>query len=175
MSATLGIMRAHRGAIVVESAEGQGTVIRALFPPTDLKSESIPEKRDDEAAAPLPKGRTILVVDDEPDVLELASDMLKQQGCSVFTAEDGLKALEVFREYCKTIDCVLLDLSMPHMDGIQTVLALRHIKPAIPVILASGYTEQDLGQRVSGQEISAFLQKPYDASLLAEVLRRVLG
>ena len=117
----------------------------------------------------------MLMVDDEPELLEIGSAMLQQLGYAVFTAEDGRRAIEVFREHGEKIECVLLDLSMPNLDGIQTYAELRKIKPDIRVILVSGYTEKDLESRLSGAEMAAFLPKPYDTRQLQETLDRVLG
>ncbi len=175
MSAVLGIMRAHKGAIVVKSAPGEGTTIRALFPPTADDAPALLED-DCEALVAAPKGqRTVLLVDDEQDVLALGTLMLEQLGCEVFTASDGLDAVEVFKARCKEIDGVLLDMSMPHLDGLQTFHKLRDIRPDVRVILASGYAEQDIAPHLSEQGIRAFMAKPYDMKTLAASLTKALG
>jgi CheY-like chemotaxis protein len=90
-------------------------------------------------------------------------------------AADGREALEVFRRRQKEIRCVVLDLSMPHMDGEETLAALREIAPGVPVLLSSGYGEHEVGGRLRGSPPSDFIQKPYKTKRLAEKLRSVLS
>ncbi len=126
-------------------------------------------------AAVFGNGRTILFVDDEPDMLELGGYTLKQMGYALFTASDGFEALEIYRAHHAEIDCVLLDLSMPRMDGVETLLELRRINPAVRVILVSGYAEQELQERFDGLEVGTFMEKPYNSRKLAAALEQVLG
>ncbi len=179
MSAVLGIMRAHRGALMVESAPGKGTVIRALFPVSDktksyaLRKESRPSSVPIAAPA-LSAPRRVLIVDDEPDVLELGVFMLSQLGCETAAASNGLEAVKLYRDQHGSIDCVLLDMSMPGMDGLQTLRGLLEINPEARVILASGYGEQDLESRFAGHDVRAFLAKPYRLEVLAETLEKAM-
>ncbi|HIG29975.1 MAG TPA: response regulator [Verrucomicrobiales bacterium] len=92
----------------------------------------------------------------------------------MITAPDGREALKVFRE-CDEIVCVLLDLTMPHMDGEQTFREMRRLCPKIKIILCSGYNEQETTQRFMGKGLAGFLQKPYTIAELREMLREVLG
>lgn len=174
MSAVLGIMKAHKGAIIVDSATDKGTMIRVLFPALP-SSDSISEGAGEISSFFQEKTHTILLVDDETDVLEIGTVMLKQIGFAVITANSGLNAIEVFNTCCEDIDCVLLDLSMPRMDGGQTLQELRRIKPDIPIILVSGYAEEDLKVKFARQNVNSFIQKPYDESILIEKLNRTLG
>lgn len=175
MSAVLGIVRGHKGAILVESADGRGTTIRVLFP---VAAQPAPAASEEGPGASVSLGElagTVLFVDDEPDMLELGALTLTQMGCSVITAADGLEAIEIFKARCEEIDCVLLDLSMPRMDGRQTLSELRRIKPALRALLASGYTEHELATRFAGEKVEAFIEKPYSAGALYAKLRKVLG
>lgn len=175
MSAVLGIIRGHRGAILVESAHGRGTTIRALFP-VGASSASPATENGLQAPVSTPgKARTVLFVDDEPDLLDLGALALGQLGYTVLKAMDGLEAIRIFDSRTDHIDCVVLDLSMPQLDGEQTLRELRRINPDIRVILASGYAEQDLQLRFGGMNVNAFLQKPYDIQLLAEKIQHILG
>jgi YesN/AraC family two-component response regulator len=92
----------------------------------------------------------------------------------VFTAAEGMEAIDIFRKYKNQIVCVLLDLTMPHMDGEETFKEMRLIKPDIPIIMSSGYNEQDVVNRFLGKGISGFIQKPYHLSTLVEVLKKVV-
>jgi len=175
MSAVLGIVRAHKGVILVRSAPGAGTTVRILLPVAD-RTDPAPSDSAPASAADRPScAGVILFVDDEPDMLELGAMTLEQMGYRVLTAADGLDALELFEEQSKDIGCVLLDLSMPRMDGVQTLAELRRIRPDIPVILASGYAERELQSRLAGLEVSALIEKPYDFDKLASILQQVLA
>ena len=175
MSAVLGIMIAHKGAIIVESTPGQGTMIRALFPKSDRTVQKDDAPPDQSSSSGSTTGRTVLVVDDEPEVLDLGFQMLEELGYRVLTASDGLEAITVFRAQHDNIDCVLLDLNMPRMDGLEALTELRHIRPDIRVVIVSGYSEQDIGPRFTGRDISSFLAKPFDLHTLETTLNRVMN
>jgi PAS domain S-box-containing protein len=175
MSAILGIVRGHKGAIMVESKPGQGTTIRVLFPALDQPAVPAADE-----AAPQPAGAwrgqgTILLVDDEEDVRNLGTRMLRGMGFGVIRASDGQEAVELFSKHAEDIVCVILDISMPRMDGEETLHELRRRKSDIRAILTSGYSEYDLEERFSGSYVAAFLEKPYETSTLEEKLRCVLS
>ena len=179
MAAVLGIVRGHKGAIKFQSEPGEGTTFQVLFP---ARSEPADAARQDEADTEAWRGSgTVLIVDDEEVVLEVGRQMLERLGFRVLTAPDGRAAVEVFRqrtwhakEPAEQIVCVLLDLTMPQMDGGETYLELRRIRPDVPVILSSGYNQQEVSQRFAGKGLAGFLQKPYQGSTLRRELRRVL-
>jgi len=183
MSAVLGIVRGHSGAILVDSEPGQGTTIRVLFPvpapgaahPESLSENApsvVPVAEQSTTAEPL-RQRLVLVVDDEQIVRELCEEALQHLGYRVLSAADGLEALEVFQENIQAIDCVLLDLMMPRMNGVAAFAELRRLKPGIRVILCSGYSEQEATQRFQGQGLAGFLQKPFRIEDLRGELERV--
>ena len=103
----------------------------------------------------------ILVVDDEEIVRRVTKMMLESVGFTVLMAQDGLEALEVFRRRADEIVLVVLDLTMPNLDGEETLRELLRIRPNVKTILSSGYNEQDLTDRFAGKGLSAFIQKPY--------------
>lgn len=175
MAAVLGIMSSHKGAIIVQSSPGKGTTVRALFPASTSTAAPVTEATFEAPIAMPREAYTVLLVDDEPELRAVGLAMLKQLGYTGLAATDGLQAIEIFKEEHENIDCVLLDLSMPHMDGIQTHRALRRIKADVPIILMSGYAEQDIEARLSGDDVTAFLAKPYNAYALAKTLERVLA
>ena len=179
MSAVLGIVKGHNGAIMVESAEGKGTTMRVLLPLADPSEEEqglLPETRESGQMpdfAPLPGA--VLLVDDEEVVREVCTAMLEELGCRAITAVDGEDAMRVLREGAEKIDLVLMDLTMPRMDGITAAREMIRIKPDVQVVLSSGYSEQELSSRFAGQGFAGFIQKPFNLHDLRSLLARVLG
>jgi two-component system, cell cycle sensor histidine kinase and response regulator CckA len=168
----LEVVRAHLGAITVESNVGYGSTFRVFLPmsvegvaqPTALLAE----------AREIRAGGTVLIVDDDYLLRELTRMALMCQGFSVLEANDGLEAVEVFRQHQDVIRFVLCDVVMPHMDGWETLEALRRLAPGIPVILSSGY---DLKQVMAGDHPElpqVFLKKPYGLTALREAIRQTL-
>ena len=171
MAAVLGIVSGHRGSLSVESEPGEGTSIRVLLPAT---SESSAPPRP-EVVEPGWKGRgTVLVVDDEPLAREVARRMLERLGLQVLVAEDGYSALDLLAGE-HAIDCLLLDLTMPGMDGMETLRAVRQIPCQVPVILTSGYTAEEVSRRYQGAGFAGFLPKPYEVADLRERLQVALA
>jgi CheY-like chemotaxis protein len=115
----------------------------------------------------------VLLVDDEESVRAIGSEMLRELGFRVVTAEDGRDAVEVFKSI-NDIDIVILDLTMPHMDGEQCFRELRQLKPGLKVIMSSGFNQQEVTQRFIGKGLAGFIQKPYRLSLLREMMKGVL-
>jgi signal transduction histidine kinase/ActR/RegA family two-component response regulator len=174
LSATLGIMRTHRGDIQVQSQLDIGTSFTLLFP-------AMPAARRTPVGAPEPvevaqvPSSCVLVVDDEATIRELAADILTAEGISVYLAASGMEGIEYFRQYPDRIALVLLDLKMPGLSGEDTLQALRQIDPQVNVILSSGYSETEVTNHFREGEIIAFLQKPYDVDLLLQHVHRVLA
>lgn len=169
MAAVLGIVRAHKGAIDIQSEVGNGSTIRVLLPaldgPVRRLSEDAPEEQGWTGSG------TVLVVDDEPLLRGVAREMLEAKGFTVLTADDGSQAMEVFGEHKDEIVCVLLDLTMPHMGGEETFVALRQVRAEVPVLLVSGYSEEQLKERVEGLEFAGFLKKPFELTELLEAVQ----
>jgi CheY-like chemotaxis protein len=155
----------------VDSELGRGTTFQVLFP---ALSGCAPPVTDEPSKDSSWQGSGIvLVADDEPMVLSLASKMLHSLGFSVLTASDGDEVIRVFRERHREIDCLLLDLMMPRMDGNETCEALYQIRADVPVLLSSGYSERESTRRVAGK-LAGFIQKPYTLATLREKLRQIL-
>lgn len=179
MSAVLGIMKTHQGAIFVESAPGGGTTTRLLFPPAGEQAPA-PAGADVPGAGPRVSGQafsgTALAVDDDEALLQMAERILSRLGFSVITARNGLEALDVLRKHKKEIRVILLDVTMPVMDGPTALIEIRAMAPHLPVILSSGYDEGN-ASREDGHDHGpgGFLQKPYRVEALRAELERVLG
>jgi len=178
MSAVLGIVKAHSGALFLDSAPGRGTTIRVIFPTAENASVS-PGMETAHAetvsyVSDAPTSGTVLIVDDEKSVLKVCVAMVTLCGFSTITASDGVEAVNTFRLRSNEIDLVLMDLTMPNMDGVAAMQELRRIKPDIRIILSSGFNEQELDERISNQNPSGFIRKPYSMKSLEAELRRVM-
>jgi signal transduction histidine kinase len=169
LAAVLGIVRGHRAGLKVSSIPGKGTTFQVLFPLAEAHAALTPAAKE-----PTPKGSgTILVVDDEMVVRRTAKAALEKNGYTVFVAENGLEAVEVFSRENGRVAAIVLDMTMPVMNGQDALKRIREIRPDVPVIASSGYSEGTVRQEF-GDEISGFLEKPYTVERLNEVVSRVL-
>ncbi|WP_411279981.1 PAS domain-containing protein [Gemmatimonas sp.] len=173
LAATMGIMRSHHGAIRVYSEVGSGTSIKLLFPMSTLGGSA--GVNSGVRAEEWRGGGQILVVDDEDSVRAVASALLRRRGFRTQEASDGAKALDIFQVQPNAFDLVLLDLTMPNMNGEETLRALREVNPTVNVLLMSGYNEQDVTRMFAGRNLSGFLQKPFRADELYASVARSLG
>jgi PAS domain S-box-containing protein len=173
MSAMLGIVRGHQGALRIYSEPGEGTTIKVVFP-TSGDSVVVLEPSVDVTAQAQFSG-TALVIDDEETVREVACMMLEDIGFKVITAHDGLHGVEVFRQHQEEVVLVMLDMTMPKMGGEACFSQLKAIQPDVHVVLSSGYNEQDATSRFAGKGLAGFLQKPYTPEALEEKVQEILG
>ncbi|MBD3368218.1 MAG: response regulator [Candidatus Eisenbacteria bacterium] len=168
LAAALGIIRGHKGGIHVQSREGRGTTFRILFPADEARP--VPDGKPAVQSTAGASDGTVLLVDDEETVRLVGASMLEQSGFKVVTASDGNEAVEYFRDHQDEVGCVLLDLTMPRMDGRETFDELRRIREDVRVVLSSGYSEQEVYGQFAGEGIAGFVQKPYLMdSLVSEV------
>lgn len=173
LAAVLGIVRGHKGALKIESRVGAGTTFRVLLPKSDKYVELRPvaEKEDNRW-----KGSgTALVIDDEDTVVFVTQAMLEEIGFSVLTATDGPKGIELYRDHADEISVVLLDLTMPRMNGEEVFRELKKIRDDVRVILNSGYNVEEISVKFRDEGFAGFLHKPYTMPRLTEKLREVLG
>ncbi|MBI5583288.1 MAG: response regulator [Deltaproteobacteria bacterium] len=168
----LGIVRAHRGAVVVESEPGRRSTFQVFLPLSDQKVSRLPDRAPQ--APELVKGGAVLLVEDEEMLCELVAIMLKRLGFTVLQAKDGLEAVELFRQHQDEILCVLCDLIMPRLDGWATLTALRQLKPGIPVILVSGYDESEVMAGDHPERPQLFLRKPFEFQELRSAISQAL-
>jgi PAS domain S-box-containing protein len=172
LAAVMGIVRSHKGLIRVRTSPGEGTAFRVLFPAVSGVAPKIgrptAERSDWRGSG------TILVVEDEEGVREVAERILQEIGFQTISAEHGRRALEIMEEIGDSVTAVLLDLSMPRMGGAETFRRLRARRPELPILMMSGYTEQVVAPQFSGlgPGPTGFLQKPFLAEDLIAVLRR---
>ncbi len=167
LAAVIGIVRGHHGTMKVYSEPSRGSSFKVLIPALG------------EAAAPADgidgnlhglAGSTVMVVDDEESVRTVAALTLERCGFRVLRASDGREALEVFRTEAPLVDLVLLDMTMPHLNGEETFREMRRLRPDVKVILSSGYNEMDAAGRFAGKGLTGFIQKPYrPVDLIARV------
>jgi CheY-like chemotaxis protein len=171
LSAMLGILRAHKAGIQIESQVGEGSTF-TLFMPLAAHHHAEP------AAAAAASGSRFtgeaLVVDDEPTVLEFVSQALELIGFKTTTARDGAEAVEAFTKAPERFDLVLLDLTMPRMDGREALREIRLIRPEVPVILSSGFSDQEFLKETASESNLLFLQKPYQIKELKQIVLSLL-
>ena len=184
LSVVMGIIKAHGGGITVESEPGRGSTFRVFLP---VSTEKLPCRSDlraipdalqngeAEKISRIEEGGTVLLIEDEEQVRQMAKMMLTRLGYTVLEAKDGIEALEIFRQHQDNICCILSDLTMPRMDGWDTLTALRKLSPDIPVILSSGHDESHVMAGEHSERPNAFLGKPYQLKGLRDTISRVLA
>jgi PAS domain S-box-containing protein len=170
LASVYGIVKGHGGYIDVKSEKGRGTSFNIFFPASHkISLDSVTEQKDASEGK-----ETILLVEDEVSVLKVGAAMLEALGYTVFTAESGRKALEIYKEKKDFIDLVILDIIMPDISGARTFDLLKEINPDVVVLLSSGYSLDGKTAKILERGCKGFIQKPYDMEHLSEKIRNII-
>jgi two-component system CheB/CheR fusion protein len=172
LSAVVGIIRGHRGLIRLQSRPGVGTTFEVLLPPSSRPVESVHRR-----AAPPAGWRgsgTVLVVDDEPAVRITSGRLLQALGFEVVMAVDGVDAVDIFGREPSRFAAVLLDLTMPRMNGEETFASLRRIRPDTRVVLMSGFNQDEATARFVADDLAGFLAKPFTSDALSTAMQTAM-
>jgi CheY-like chemotaxis protein len=172
LSAVLGIIRGHKGSIEVKSEPNKGTSVRVYLPA--IVKETFATVATQNAYQRVQGNGTILLVDDEEIIRATVSELLEGSGFKVITAANGHNALKLFEQHLAEIDAVLLDLTMPVMDGKETFRQLRLISNDTPVFFCSGHNEEVLGDQFSNDDLLGFIQKPFRLNVVLDKLAEVI-
>jgi two-component system cell cycle sensor histidine kinase/response regulator CckA len=168
LASVLGIVRAHSGGLAVQSRANEKTVFSVLLPALDATPVADSDTSCESAEAEPP--RMVLVVDDEPLVRELGEEIVSLLGWIPVTAADGEQALEVARRHPGAIALAIVDLTMPGLSGVEVHRRLKERDPKLPVVIASGYAENDVRHRFGQSQPDGFLAKPFEVAQIRELL-----
>ncbi len=170
LASAYGIIKNHGGFIEVESKKGYGSTFHVYLPASDkeVEEDTIP------AANILNGKETILVVDDEPFILDVSQEMLKTLGYRVIAASNGKEALSIYADQKDSIALVILDIIMPGMGGQETFACLKMIDENVKAIVSSGYSRQGQAESLLAQGCKGFLQKPFRMNTLSQTIRQIL-
>ena len=177
MSSVMGIIKSHKGAILLHSDPGAGSTFKVLLPlfaghqgttPSDPAEDVLPTAYRDTTG-------TVLVVDDEELVREVCRAYVKDMGLQTLGAADGREAVDIFSRHMHDISLVILDLTMPHMDGVASLHALRLLRPDARVLISSGHATQATETFFTDDKPDGFIQKPFQMQELQEKIAGILG
>ncbi len=175
LATVLGIVRGHKGNIMVETQPGRGTTFYVLFPAqNNLKPETRAADQPSLRRRAVRGSGKVLVVDDEDMVRTMVRKMLEHAGYETLMASDGQEAIRIFENHADEIDLVILDMTMPGLDGVSTFRRLRQISQDIPVILASGYAENGMTDSLYREGLAGFIQKPFIPEALLNLMQTAL-
>ncbi len=170
MSATLGIITAHKGALQLTSQQGQGTTVK-VYLPVAARDASGDEVCEQTASGPWQGSGTILLVEDEEQVKAVAKEMLEALGFTVLEATNGKEALELYKKAAEEITLVVTDIGMPVMDGYALFRDLKKLDPSLPIIISSGFGDDEVTSRIPRKAIAGLISKPYRFDQLRDVLK----
>lgn len=171
LSIVYGIITNHGGHIIVDSHKGKGSVFTVYLP----VYQGTAKGADGPVVETLTGTETVLVVDDEPIVRQMVTEVLKGSGYTVVAAESGMEAVHYFDELRGRVDLVLLDMIMPEMDGEATFKALRRMDPDIPILLTSGFVQEAKSERLIQAGALGLVYKPYKSDVLLRRVRETLN
>ena len=174
MSATLGIIKAHNGALQCSSQLNHGTTFK-VYLPIQANETCEPVLRNGITTTQWQGNGTILLVEDEAQIASLAKAMLKQMGFTVIEASHGKEALELYHQHASDILLVLTDMGMPVMDGYTLFRELKNINPELPIVISSGFGDTVVTMRIPSEEIAGLISKPYRFDQLRDVMKKVIA
>jgi CheY-like chemotaxis protein len=174
LAAVLGIIKGHKGGLRIESEEGKGTMFEIVFPLV-TSSRKTGVSKEKELPAVNGEGKTILVIDDESSVIELLKDVFTEANFNVIGASEPLEGINIYRREFQSIVLVVLDYSMPHMDGKLAFEELRKINNDVKVILCSGYSEEETLSSFGIDRPTGFFQKPFTTEKLVKRVAEILA
>ncbi|MEZ4513816.1 MAG: CHASE domain-containing protein [Chloroflexota bacterium] len=174
LAAVQGIVRGHKGGLHVSSKPGEGTTFSLMLPVSKSELDAVmqPPALQDVA---IPADCLVLVIDDEASVRNIVTDILEMDGIRTMVAPNGEIGIELYEKYQDDIDLVLLDLSMPGLNGHETFIRLQRINPRVNVVLSSGYDESDATVQFVGHGLSGFIQKPYEPGYFLTTIKGYLA
>jgi PAS domain S-box-containing protein len=176
MSTTYSIIQHHEGYIEVESKQGEGTKVDVFLPLTESRAKVVEINNiEQDEVRDLPSKETLLVVDDEPQVRAMISRIFEKEGFTVHLAENGLRALELLQRHASDIHLVVLDMTMPEMDGKETLEHIRKLYSNVPVLLSSGYSLNQEIQDLTKQPHTYFIHKPYRRAAILQIVQQILS
>lgn len=177
LSAVLGIVHSHNGALHLTSKTGEGSTFTLFFPVAKKEpgTETGTTSPAPVSTQPQHFSGTVLLVDDEDSVRNLGQKMLKHLGMETRLAANGPEGLDLFAREKENISAIFLDLTMPGMDGLEAFNRFREMEADIPIVICSGYTVTDLAQRFKEKKVAAFLHKPYVLKDLEKCLKKALA
>jgi PAS domain S-box-containing protein len=174
LATVLGIVAQNGGHVWVDSKLGQGTTFK-IYLPRAKEAVPVPTERPRRQADDLPRGtETVLLVEDEPKVKDLANRLLRRQGYTVLTAAHGIEALQIGQEFAGEIHLLLTDVIMPYMNGKKLADQFKLLRPNIKILFASGYTDKALIPSHDLGPDTAFIQKPFSVMELSQKVRSIL-
>jgi CheY-like chemotaxis protein len=166
-----GIIKNHGGAIKVYSEVGAGTTFHVFFPRIESKA---PASAATTGPIPLGLGEKILLVDDEPALVQMNSEILGKWGYDVVGYSESPRALEAFMADPGAFDLVMTDLTMPQMTGLELARRIMAVRPKVPIVLMTGFSEATTLEKARLLGISEFILKPAGSRELAQCISRVL-
>jgi two-component system cell cycle sensor histidine kinase/response regulator CckA len=173
LAAVMGIIRGHHGRLQVTSEVGKGTVFSMFLPSVEGHAERLPLPTAHRAGPA--KRATVLVVDDDALARSITTDILQHHAFTVIAVSDGQEAVDTYTAHGADIDCVLLDLIMPRMNGIEALERIHQINAQARVVLMSGYSEQEATKQIAHAQLAGFLEKPFTMTTLLETIRQILS